>query len=191
VTYYGEEIGMSEVFMPAKNALDPIGQRYKWAPQFLVNALDIYVNRDGCRTPMQWDDSANAGFCDDSAHTWLPVHENYRKVNVTSQLNEADSLLRVYRELLHLRRQIRALREGSLQLMDEIPAEKNLLIYRRDFEGDSVLVVINFGNQAAAFRYQTGLDQTMFTVGMDVIGKYDGRSLAPYSGVILGSENVI
>jgi glycosidase len=62
VTYYGEEIGMAEARFPARKAQDPLGRRYGWAPDFLVDLLDLYLNRDGCRTPMQWDDSENGGF---------------------------------------------------------------------------------------------------------------------------------
>ena len=63
VTYYGEEIGMAEVLMSAKTALDPVGRKYAWVPSILADMLGLYVNRDGCRTPMQWEASPNAGFC--------------------------------------------------------------------------------------------------------------------------------
>ncbi|MBC8506688.1 MAG: alpha-glucosidase [Anaerolineales bacterium] len=185
VTYYGEEIGMSDVYIPAKKALDPIGQRYKWAPKFLIDALNLYINRDGCRTPMQWDDSANAGFCSNDTDPWLPVHENYSEVNVECQMGDEGSLLNVYRKLLYLRRDNRVLREGTLQLLDESADLEELLIYRRDCKDETVLIVINFENQIAQFNNQTGCDQIIFSVGYDQTEEFNGNSLEPFSGVIL------
>jgi glycosidase len=62
VTYYGEEIGMLEVRLPNSTSRDPIGRRFNWVPQFLLDWLNLSANRDGCRTPMHWDDHEHAGF---------------------------------------------------------------------------------------------------------------------------------
>ncbi len=187
VTYYGEEIGMSEVYIPAQDAKDPIGQRYKWLPKFLADILGLYVNRDGCRTPMQWDDNPNAGFCDRNAEPWLPVHQNYVSVNVESQWGVDDSLLHVYKGLLHLRRENRALRDGSLQLLGEATREKDLLIYRRDCKDETVLVAINFGNVAVPIYNPTDCNQILIEIGVDHLCKFDGKMLPPLSGVILSN----
>ncbi len=186
VTYYGEEIGMSEVDIPAREAKDPIGQRYKWLPKFLVDVLGLYVNRDGCRTPMQWADGPNAGFCSESAAPWLPVHENYLSVNVEGQLIDENSLLQVYRKLLHLRRDSEALRVGSLQLVDISNDENSLLVYRRDSDRETVLVAINFGDGDALFINHTGCKRILFEIGLDQTGEFEGNTLPPLSGVILG-----
>jgi len=170
VTYYGEEIGMNEVDIPAKEAKDPIGQRYKWLPKFLADALGLYVNRDGCRTPMQWDGSPNAGFCDENANPWLPVHKNYPSVNVKQQLSDEDSLLHVYQKLLSLRHGNKALREGSLQLLDEPVGDEKLLVYRRDFEDEVILVAINFGDASVPIHNQTSCRRLLFEVGLDQSG---------------------
>lgn len=186
VTYYGEEIGMREGDIPAREAKDPVGQRYKWLPKFLADALGLYVNRDGCRTPMQWDDSPNAGFCRGDAAPWLPLHQSYPSVNVESQLSEGDSLYHVYRGLLRLRREIEALRMGSLQLLDA--DEKDLLIYRRDWGAEALFVVINFGEKAVPFWAPAGHNQVLFEIGLDGAGRFEGRALPPLSGVVLGGE---
>jgi len=187
VTYYGEEIGMSEVEISAKNAKDPVGQLYKWIPRFLVDALGLNINRDGCRTPMQWDNSANAGFCGVGITPWLPVHKNHKSVNMKDQLADNGSILQVYRKLLHLRRSNSALREGSLQLLGGPAGEKNLLIYRRDCDDETVFIVINFGAMTVPFRNRTGFNRVLFEIGLGQLGQFEGTTLPPYSGLILGN----
>ena len=71
--YYGEEIGMRDIRVRRKDILDPIGKRY-WP---------IFKGRDGCRAPMQWDTSRNAGFS--NGEPWLPVHPNYTHRNADAQ----------------------------------------------------------------------------------------------------------
>ena len=100
VTYYGEEIGMLDGNFSARNARDPMGARFSWIPDILVNKLGFYINRDGCRTPMQWDNTDNAGFCSADAQPWLPVHQDYESINVKSELACPDSILNVYNRLL-------------------------------------------------------------------------------------------
>ncbi len=73
--YYGEEIGMRDIRVSRSQILDPIGRRY-WP---------FFKGRDGCRAPMQWDTSANAGFS--AAKPWLPVHPDYRERNVAGAVS--------------------------------------------------------------------------------------------------------
>jgi len=82
VSYYGEEIGMLEGDFPIKTCLDPVGQRYKKIPTFLLDLLNIYVNRDGCRTPMQWSSGKNSGFSTADGNLWLPLSSNYSRFNL-------------------------------------------------------------------------------------------------------------
>jgi len=87
-TYMGEEIGMVQARIPLKQAKDSLALRYQWLPQFMVNLSPESLNRDECRTPMQWDSSAHAGFCPPTAQPWLPVTAGYQTTNVAAQ--EAD-----------------------------------------------------------------------------------------------------
>lgn len=187
VTYYGEEIGMVEGQFSAKTAKDPLGRQYAWAPGFLLDLLDLYVNRDGCRTPMQWDESPNAGFCGQNATPWLPVHENYTAINVKSELADEHSLLNVYRQILHLRQNSAALHEGTIQLIDEPDLGQNLLAYRREFDGEEILVVINLGKTTCKFQNRTACRKLLFAIGLSVLPNQESISLPPYSGAILGN----
>jgi oligo-1,6-glucosidase/alpha-glucosidase len=187
VSYYGEEIGMLDGNFPTRNAKDPMGARFSWVPDILVNRMGFYINRDGCRTPMQWDDTDNAGFCSAAAQPWLPVHQDYMSTNVKSELADPDSLLNIYKGLLRLRRDSIAMQEGTLDLLSEIDGSHNLLAYRRMYEPASVLVVINFGDCASEFVNGTKCHRVLFVVGMDIPANPDEFTLAPYSGIILGN----
>jgi len=131
--YMGEEIGMRDIPIRRDQILDPIGKRY-WP---------FFKGRDGCRSPMQWDASANAGFT--SGTPWLPVHQNAAERNVENQQDDPDSLLNFYKKLLHLRRAIPALRTGMFQPLNFAP--RRILAYLRADQNTTVLVAMNFGRR--------------------------------------------
>ncbi|NYI40999.1 alpha-glucosidase [Demequina lutea] len=153
--YQGQEIGMRNTYLPLKGALDPLGRTFlPWMPEWISKRLGERINRDEVRTPMQWDGSVNAGFSAPDATPWLPLNGDAGERNVAAQAQDADSMLALYRTLLHLRRARPALRAGSLTLLD---APGELIAYeRRDDQregasGDAVLVVLNLGNADATF----------------------------------------
>ncbi|MBV8672684.1 MAG: alpha-glucosidase [Acidobacteriaceae bacterium] len=135
--YYGQEIGMVTT-PPARveDVKDPIG-KIGWPKE---------KGRDGERTPMQWDDSKNAGFSTADV-TWLPVAPNYKTVNVKKEEPEEASLLNYYKELIKMRANNPALREGALTMLD--PTNPNVLSYLRKGSAGSpsVLVSLNFTAQ--------------------------------------------
>lgn len=144
--YYGEEIGMTDARFPFASALDPLPRKLKFLPRFVPDLLGLTLNRDEVRTPMQWNAARNAGFS--SAQTiWLPVHENYARINVEKQSGEADSLLNTVRALLRLRKAEPALQEGTLELLDGLP--RNVLGYTRTVNGDTITVLMNFDARPA------------------------------------------
>jgi alpha-glucosidase len=130
--YYGDEIGMRDVPIPPERVQDP------WER----NVPGIGVGRDPERTPMQWNDTPNAGFCPDGVEPWLPLADDYRTVNVAAERADAGSVLSLYRQLLALRR-----REPALQLGSYRPraADGDILAYEREHAGRRLLVVLNLG----------------------------------------------
>ena len=112
VTYYGEEIGMQNGTLPTKTSKDPVGRQFAWVPGILLDWLDLPVHRDRCRIPMQWNDGPNAGFCGQDATPWLPVHENYKTINVKSEL--ADEHTRTSRLEITVDNRERLLRSGQI-----------------------------------------------------------------------------
>jgi alpha-glucosidase len=121
---------------------DPIG-RLGWPKE---------KGRDGERTPMQWNTSANAGFS--QAQPWLPVPATYKTHNVATELKEPDSILNFYRHVLELRHQDAALRDGEYVALNE--NDPNVLSYLRRDKDEAVLVVLNMSSspQKVSFDLQ-------------------------------------
>jgi alpha-glucosidase len=130
--YYGDEIGMRDVAIPAGRLHDP----------FERNVPAIGAGRDPERSPMQWDGSANAGFCPQWVQPWLPVADDYRSVNVLAQTRDPDSMLSLYRRLIALRHRQPALAVGRYRL---VLAGGELLAYTREHAGRRLLVTLNLG----------------------------------------------
>ena len=184
VTYYGEEIGMADSAFPAKGALDPVGQNYAWVPSFLVDMLGFYINRDGCRTPMQWDAGPNAGFCSVEITPWLPVHKNRNTINVQDQLGDDDLLLNTYRALLRLRRDTPTLKIGALELLYEPGKDESILAFKRNTKDQTLLIMINFGEKTAGYEIPTDHQRVIFSVGISHT-ILPISQLPPYAGIIL------
>jgi alpha-glucosidase len=129
--YYGDEIGMTDVPIPAEAVQDP------WAR----NEPGLGFGRDPQRTPMQWDASRLAGF---SAHVpWLPIGADYERSNVARQKDDPASMLSLYRNLIALRHRTPALRRGSYW---PLAVGEHVLAYERVAEGERVLVALNLAN---------------------------------------------
>lgn len=134
VLYLGEEIGMKDVEVPTEQRRDQMG-------------------RDRVRTPMQWDTSRHAGFCPSDVEPWLPLAPDHERQNVLAQAADPDSILRLYRRLLRLRRSSPALQTGSFR---RIPAPADVLTYVREADSERVLVVVNFAPNAAEIEVPYG-----------------------------------
>ena len=160
--YQGEEIGMTQAKIPTKNALDPLALKYKWMPQVLVNMSKESLNRDECRTPMQWDNKLNAGFST-AETTWLPVNENYSEINVENALADSNSLLKVFQDLLQIRNQYKTLQSGSIEL---IPTQKNskILAYRRSNNDETIDVILNFSSQPISIDYDVEASTIIYSL---------------------------
>lgn len=139
VIYYGEEIGMKEGNIPKRLLKDPTGKRF-WP---------LFQGRDGCRTPMQWDNSANAGFSNISP--WLPVNRGYKTNNVKFQHDEPDSLLNTYRKLIWFRKKSPALTSGSLEFVNTNNGK--VLGYKRITDNDFMTILLNFSEKEEAIQF--------------------------------------
>jgi alpha-glucosidase len=141
IMYYGEELGMENNDPTRKEDVkDPLG----------IAGWPAYKGRDGERTPMQWNDSPNAGFS--KATPWLPVPASYKTHNVESEKKDPNSVLQFYRQLLALRRHEPALLDGDyIPLNEDNP---NVLSYLRSYNHSAILVVLNM----SAARQKIGFD---------------------------------
>ena len=136
--YYGEELGMvTSTPTRVQDVKDPIG----------ITGWPKEKGRDGERTPMQWDASSpQAGFSTDSK-TWLPVPADYKTVNVQTELADPNSLLNWYKRLIAMRRELPALRDGGMVMVDT--ANPSVLSYVRTAPGGghAVVVALNMTSQ--------------------------------------------
>jgi alpha-glucosidase len=131
--YYGEELGMvTNTPTSVADVRDPIG-RIGWPKE---------KGRDGERTPMQWNNDTNAGFGGVN-EPWLPVGENYKTVNVSTESKDPDSLLNYWKKLIKLRKENEQLREGDFVLADEV-SSRVLSYLRTTKDGKAVVVALNF-----------------------------------------------
>jgi len=175
--YYGDEIGMHQVSIAPDQVRDP----------FEKNVPGIGVGRDGCRTPMQWDATAHAGFS--SATPWLPLSEDFVHQNVVNLEADARSIFSLYKALIDLRRKLPQLRSG-----DYVPvaAQGDLLLYRRQSEREAVVIALNLGDQpvsiasdAAGLAGEILLSTFLDREGEKVEGSLDLRG---NEGVIIGES---
>lgn len=130
--YYGDEIGMHDVPIPPHRVRDT------WEK----NVPGLGLGRDPERTPMLWSAVAGAGFS--SGEPWLPLDPNHATRNVEAQEREPDSILNLYRAILHLRRSHPALSIGSFTPFD---AGQGLYAFVRADGDERFLVLLNLSNQ--------------------------------------------
>jgi alpha-glucosidase len=156
--YYGDELGMENVPLPLAMIHDPQGKDYP------------ALSRDPARTPMQWDASANAGFCSSHVTPWLPVSEDYRTNNVAVSRKNIRSFLMFTRTLLELRRLLPALKLGSYKPIDQDnPA---CFVYERGYQKERYLVVLNLSDEKQTLHL-AGKGRVLLTTHMDFEGTKD------------------
>ncbi len=192
--YYGEEIGMLNHRFSLKTAKDPIALKYSRLPGFLVNLLtrsgSILLNRDECRTPMQWNSSLNAGFCSKESEPWLAVEPRYETINVESEESDPDSLLQCYKSLLRLRRQIPALNSGSMRLIDLSTHKKSLLSFERRYDRQAVQIWLNFSNRRVQIdEVQEKAELIFSTLRESTPLSSSGIQLEAFQGIVLETHH--
>ena len=106
-------------------------------------------SRDSARTPVQWDDSPNAGFTTGET-TWMDVNQNYKTINVAQQEADPDSILNFYRKAIALRKQLSCVRDGEYKEYQKLSGK--LYVYSRQDQRQKILVVCSFSEKETAFR---------------------------------------
>ncbi len=137
--YYGDEIGMSQATIFPDQVRDP----------FESNVPGRGLGRDGCRTPMQWDDSEYAGFS--KVEPWLPLSQT--RVNVDDERSNPTSLLALHRRLIALRRARPVLQSGDNR---SIVADGALLMFVRETAEDRLLIALNLGSEPITAEFAAG-----------------------------------
>jgi alpha-glucosidase len=128
--YYGDEIGMRDLKLRRDQIMDPPGKAF-WP---------FYQGRDGCRSPMQWDDTPQAGFT--SGKPWLMVHPNFTQRHVAAQRQTPQSLYNLTRTIIALRKKVPALTQGIMTFVST--DSPMVLAYTRKTPEQQVWVGLNF-----------------------------------------------
>jgi alpha-glucosidase len=170
--YYGDELGMRDVPIPPERIQDP------WEK----GVPGLGLGRDPERTPMQWSAEPHAGFT--SGTPWLPVAEDFTKVNVAAERVEPTSMLALYRTLIDLRRKEPALRIGGYEPVD---AAGPVLAYLRRHQERRLLIALNFAAEPATVQMPTDGARILLSTHLDraVPIAADGLQLRGNEGVIM------
>lgn len=179
--YQGQEIGMTNYPFVGLEKIEDIESHNliklakkmhipKWYRQKMIER----GCRDHARTPFQWDKTQNAGFS--SGQPWLVINDNYKEINVKQQKEDIESILNFYKKVILLRAESDVMRLGSFK---NIKTTKSIFAYKREYEGQSILVILNFSS-----RYR----KVKFT-GEIILSNYGKAGipgiLRPYEAVIL------
>jgi oligo-1,6-glucosidase len=159
--YQGDELGMTNYPWTRIEQYDDISARNLWRDQVLSGKVSAATflpelaktSRDNARTPMQWNDRANAGFT--TGKPWLPTNPNYRSINAAAEQADRGSVFNHYRALLALRRATPALVYGAYTDVD--PAHPQVYAYTRTLGRARYLAVINFTAAAVNYSLPQGL----------------------------------
>jgi alpha-glucosidase len=173
--YYGDEIGIGYVPIPAGKVQDP------WER----NEPGKGLGRDPVRTPMPWDGSEKGGFT--TGEPWLPLPPDHARLSVEAQSADPRSMLALTRDLLRLRKSSAALRLGDVEVL---PALEGVLAYARRAPGSRAVVALNMTGEA---KRLTDLPfskarMTLSTLG-GIVGEAETIHLRPHEGVVLAADD--
>ena len=184
--YQGEELGMTNVYfdkLEDYRDIESINAFHQYVDSGIVKADDMMrylkeISRDNARTPMQWDDSKNAGFTDGTP--WINVNPNYKEINAKAAVADPDSVFHYYQELIKLRHTLPIIVYGKFQgLLDD---SETIYAYERHLDGQVLTVACNFTDQEQ--------DCTLFDdlAGEELISNYKEHKagkLQPYEARVI------
>ena len=152
--YQGEELGMTNAYfkkiedyqdIQSRNAYAEYIQKGIMDPEEMMDCLRA-ASRDNARTPMQWDDTENAGFT--TGTPWLAVNNNYHEINAKAELEDPDSVFYYYQKLIRLRREYPVIVDGIFESLLEDSEE--IYAYKRVLGEKTLVVACNFTDHETA-----------------------------------------
>ncbi|QYA43496.1 alpha-glucosidase [Macrococcoides bohemicum] len=153
--YQGQEIGMTNYPFETIDDFDDVHAKNiynqelkKGMTKEAVLEMLGRISRDNTRTPMQWDDTKNAGFT--TGTPWLKVNPNYEEINVFVQERKEDSLLNFYKKMIQLKKDNLTLTYGSFDLI--YPEDKNVFAYTRTLEDEQFIILGNLSHDKVTLK---------------------------------------
>ena len=184
--YQGEEIGMTNIdFNSIEDfadieAINAYKERISlgYDEKNVLNSLRAKA-RDNARTPMQWNDEANAGFT--KGNPWYRVNSNYTQINVKQALADKNSIFYCYQKLIQMRKENPIMVYGDYELL--LPEDKNIYAYKRTYQNKTWLIICNF--------YEHNVEFSLNGTGKILISNYENSctdltkgKLRPYEAII-------
>ena len=188
--YQGEELGMTNCpfntldnfrDLESINAFHELTEQGKMTEEDMMAAIG-YKGRDNARTPMQWDDSAYAGFS--TANPWIMVNPNYTKINAKDQVNREDSVFKYYQKLIKLRHESELIVYGTYDLI--LDDDKDIYAYIRTLGDKKLIVYCNFSENTREVEIPEE-----FVNGKILISNYSDAkanpkiTLRPYEAIVI------
>jgi oligo-1,6-glucosidase len=179
--YQGQEIGMSNWYPSDPLMYEDVQTRWQYfnvatkkSPEKRLERL-WHGSRDSSRTPVQWDDSENAGFS--KQKPWFYVNENYKEVNVKQQESDSESVLNFYRKAIKLRKELSAVKYGNYKEYNKCSSK--VYTYLREDDKQKILVVCSYYSKETSFNVPKDFDITSSKL---VLTNYNNNSLVlkPY-----------
>lgn len=188
--YQGEELGMTNCpfntldnfrDLESINAFHELTEQGKMTEEDMMAAIG-YKGRDNARTPMQWDDSAYAGFS--TTNPWIMVNPNYTKINAKDQVNREDSVFKYYQKLIKLRHESELIVYGTYDLI--LDDDKDIYAYIRTLGDEKLIVYCNFSENTREVELPEE-----FVNGKVLISNYSDAkanqkiTLRPYEAIVI------
>ena len=180
--YQGQEIGMTNWYPSDPAMYEDVQTRWQYenvatgkSPEKRLKRL-WHGSRDSARTPVQWDDSANAGFT--TGTPWFYVNENYKEINVASQEKDPNSVLNFYRDAIRLRKELSCVRHGNYKEYGKYSSK--LYTYTREDAAQKILVVCSFSEHAVNWKSPAGFAMDDAELILCNYEQGDPKTMRPY-----------
>ena len=154
--YQGQEIGMTNVRFDSIEKYNDV-KSINIYEEKINEGVSVHealkavasISRDNARTPMQWDSTNYAGFSENTP--WIDVNENYKSINVESQLANENSVLNFYKKLIKIRKENPSLIYGRYDMILE--EDEKIYAYTRTLDNDKYVVIVNLSDEEALYKY--------------------------------------
>ena len=188
--YQGEEFGMTNVpfdVISEVRDIESINAYREMSEAGLISREDMLrficlKGRDNARTPVQWDDSENAGFT--TGTPWIKVNPNYKQINAKAALEDKNSIFYYYQKLIALRKEEPVMVYGHYALLE--PDHESLYVYTRSLDEQKLLVICNFTKEPAGYEVPAEFAGAQILIGNYQRDKVEGTiELKPYEAIVL------
>lgn len=179
--YQGQEIGMSNWYPSDPNMYEDVQTRWQYehvgvkrSNQKRLERL-WHGSRDSSRTPVQWNDTLNAGFSETTP--WFYVNENYKEVNVNKQENDENSILNFYRKAIKIRKELNVVKDGIYKEYNKLSSK--VYMYSRENSKEKVLVICSFSEKETKLKVPSKFN---LNEGELILNNYENNTLTlkPY-----------